>query len=224
MWWISIIIWWSSIIHCIVKMIAIHHIPNRKFLYDGKSPYDGVLPYDDFPSYHEQEMCLLLKWPAGQWGSRHEGVKMCAGLLDSMYVQYYGYPSYDGIPSYGGIPSYDGILSYDGYPNQINFTPIFWYFYTNISAISVKFCISVIHRPTNHWPTHQKHTQPGLFLIKIQIQIQIQVQVQVQVQVQLQIQIQIQMQMLISTLLILNMAITCVVLMYKVPHHHTLSI
>ena len=29
-------------------------------------------------------MCLLLKWPAGQWGSRQEGVKMCAGLALKM--------------------------------------------------------------------------------------------------------------------------------------------
>ena len=37
--------WWSSIIHSIVKIIAIHHIPNRKFSYDGKSSYDGVPPW-----------------------------------------------------------------------------------------------------------------------------------------------------------------------------------
>ena len=34
-------------------MIAIHHIPNRKFSYDGKSSYDGVPSYDDFPSYEK---------------------------------------------------------------------------------------------------------------------------------------------------------------------------
>ena len=63
-WWWNSIMWW-----CFISFFT-------SKIYDDFPSCDDFPYYDDCTSWWYELMWLLLKWPAGQWGSRQEGVQM----------------------------------------------------------------------------------------------------------------------------------------------------
>ena len=71
-WWWNSIMWW-----CFISFFT-------SKIYDDFPSCDDFPYYDDCTSWWYELMWLLLKWPAGQWGSRQEGVQMSRKIV---YVQ-----------------------------------------------------------------------------------------------------------------------------------------